>query len=94
MTVTDTRPPETPKKRRRVFPWVFLAVQTVFLAWVVLGGNAAQSVDCSNLTPEACQTARDVGTTVGLGLIIGLWVAVDFILGISYAVYRYAKRDR
>jgi hypothetical protein len=29
-----------------------------------------------------------------VALIIGLWVAVDFILGVSYLIYRLATRDR
>jgi hypothetical protein len=34
-----------------------------------------------------------VGTAVGAGLIVLLWVVVDVILGISYAVFRLARRS-
>ncbi|MFD3939116.1 hypothetical protein ACFWSF_09270 [Streptomyces sp. NPDC058611] len=41
-----------------------------------------------------CQDAGDVGTAIGVGLIIALWAAVDVILGITYAVYRLSRRQR
>ena len=33
----DTQPPQVqpPRKRRRVFLWVFLAIQVIFLGWVI-----------------------------------------------------------
>lgn len=87
-----------PRKRHRVFFWVFLAVQILFLIWVIAGAASGHG------TPESCQgrtgarlqlcnDASDVGTTIGVGLIIGLWVAVDFILGITYLIYRVASRQ-
>jgi hypothetical protein len=41
---------------------------------------------------KTCKDAGDVGTTIGVGLIIGLWAAVDVILGFTYVVYRLASR--
>ncbi|TDD90465.1 hypothetical protein E1293_03535 [Actinomadura darangshiensis] len=69
------------KHRHRVFPWVFLAVQIGFLIWIIAGVN-----DCNG--DSACQ----VGSTIGVGLIIALWVAVDIILGFTYLVFRLFKR--
>ncbi|MFJ9666350.1 hypothetical protein ACIRPP_17315 [Streptomyces sp. NPDC101219] len=90
-----SRPPQG--KRRRVFLWVFLAVQILFLVWVIWGASTASG------TPEACRgrtgddlrlcnDASDVGTTIGVGLVIALWAAVDVILGFTYLVYRLASR--
>ncbi|HKR51532.1 MAG TPA: hypothetical protein VJT72_18515 [Pseudonocardiaceae bacterium] len=80
------------------FPWVFLAVQVIFIVWIILGINSAgDSNDCSGLTGDAlkaCRDAGDVGTTIGVGLVIGLWAAVDIILGISYLVFRLGRRER
>ncbi|MFD5007191.1 hypothetical protein ACFWMV_30355 [Streptomyces mutabilis] len=39
-----------------------------------------------------CEDAGDVGTTLGVGLIIALWAAVDIILGFTYVVFRLARR--
>ena len=80
-----------------MFLWVFLAVQILFLVWVIWGASTASG------TPEACRgrtgddlrlcnDASDVGTTIGVGLVIALWAAVDVILGFTYLVYRHASR--
>ncbi|MFG2127615.1 hypothetical protein ACGFNV_07420 [Streptomyces sp. NPDC048751] len=86
-----------PKKRRRVFLWLFLAVQIAFLIWVITGAASGSGTpeDCRGLTGDdlkLCEDAGDVGTTIGVGLIIGLWAAVDVILGFTYVVYRLATR--
>ncbi|MFF0889978.1 hypothetical protein [Streptomyces sp. NPDC003456] len=87
-----------PEKRRRVFFWVFLAVQLLFLAWVIWGATTADGTpaECRGLTgddQDLCNDAHDVGTTIGVGLVIGLWVAVDFILALTYVIYRLATRQ-
>lgn len=85
-----------PRKRRRIFLWFFLAVQVLFIAWLISGVNAASgSEDCTGLTGDAlqlCRDANDAGTAIGAGLIVGLWMATDVILGITYAIYRITRR--
>ncbi|MFJ8464180.1 hypothetical protein [Streptomyces swartbergensis] len=90
-------PTEGPKKKpRRIFLWVFLAVQALFLIWIIVGVNeAGDDPSCEGLTGEAlelCRDAGDVGTAIGVGLVIGLWAAVDIILGITYGIYRLGQR--
>lgn len=92
MTDTIERTESPPKKRKRIFLWVFLAVQLIFIIWIATGANSAQSTSCSGLSAQDCQNAKDVGTTIGVGLIIFLWAAVDVILGLTYGVYRLARR--
>lgn len=80
-TETPASPPK--RKKRRVFLWTFLVVQLLFLIWlisalVVVGG-----------APDA---AAGAGATIGAGLVVAFWVAVDFILAVSYWIYRVAKR--
>lgn len=92
----STAPP--PRKRHRVFLWVFLAVQLLFLAWVIVGATGASGTpeECRGLTGDdldLCNDANDVGTTIGVGLVIGLWVAADFILALTYVIYRLASRQ-
>lgn len=102
-------PPAAPaRKRRRVFLWVFLAVQVLFLIWVIAGavtasGNdgAAAAAYC-HAHPDAYLSYADcvslygggskVGAAVGVGLVIALWAVADIILGIGYGVYRLARR--
>ncbi|WP_149548091.1 hypothetical protein [Streptomyces marokkonensis] len=85
-----------PKKRRRVFLWFFLAVQILFLIWVIAGAASGSGTpdECRSLTGDGlklCEDANDVGTTIGVGLVIGLWAAVDVILGFTYLIYRLAS---
>lgn len=86
-----------PKKRRRIFLWLFLAVQVLFLVWVVMGtaSGSGTSDECRGLTGDdlkLCDDAGDVGTAIGVGLVIALWAAVDVVLGFTYLIYRLAGR--
>ncbi|MFF1380698.1 hypothetical protein [Streptomyces sp. NPDC058308] len=81
----------------RVFFWVFLAIQVLFLIWVVAGlaSGSGASESCSGLSGDGlkvCEDAGDVGTTIGVGLIVGFWLATDFIVALTYAVYRISAR--
>lgn len=84
---------EKPKKRKRVFMWFFLAVQAIFIIWIIAGANSASSSgNCNGLDKASCDAATAVGTGIGVALVIGLWVAVDIILGIIYLVVRASRR--
>lgn len=93
--VQPTPPEQPPKKKRRVFLWVFLAIQVLFLIMVITGGSSNSDPDCTGYTAEQCKSlddAGDAGTAIGVGLLIALWAAVDVILGVTYGIYRLAKR--
>jgi len=79
-----------PRKRRRIFRWVFLAIQVAFLVWIITGiaGNSDNCAGKAGDALKACQAGTTVGTGIGVALIIGLWVAVDIILGITYLIIR------
>jgi hypothetical protein len=87
-------PPSAPRTKRPIFLWVFLAVQALFVVWIIGGvaGASGQPDTCEGLTPEQCNAAESVGTGIGVGLIVLLWVVVDFLLAVIYGVYRLAKR--
>src|SRR3954469_12097256 len=79
-----------PKKKRHIFRWVFLAIQALFLIWIIAGA-AGNSNNCDGKVGDAldaCQAGTAVGTGIGVALIIALWVAVDIILGITYLIFR------
>ena len=84
--MTETQTP--PRKKRRVFMWVILAVNALFLLWVIAGAKTGNS--CSNLTGDALTTcqAGQAGTAIGVFLIIVFWAMVDIILGVIYMVTR------
>jgi uncharacterized membrane protein YciS (DUF1049 family) len=83
-------PPQKPRKRRRIFLWFFLAVQVIFLIWIIAG---AQANHCNAQGSASANGACSAGTAIGVGLIIGLWVAADVILGISYIIFRLSTRN-
>lgn len=91
---TTTQTPTTPRRKRRIFMWVFLAVQALFLFWIIAGAHSGsgQPSDCGSLSAKTCNDASDAGTAIGVILIVGVWCVVDFLMGVGYAVYRLAKR--
>ncbi|MFI6087666.1 hypothetical protein [Streptomyces sp. NPDC051218] len=86
--------PAPGRKRSRWFMWAFLAVQLLFLLWVIFGAGSSSGApdDCGTLDAQTCNDAETAGTAIGVGLVIFLWALVDIILGISYAVVRLARR--
>lgn len=92
--MTTTHAPPTVRKPRRWFMWTFLLVQGLFIVWLIAGIASVSGGpgDCGELTRQACDDAHAAGATIGVGLIIGLWVAVDFILAVTYLIIRLARR--
>lgn len=82
------------KKHHHIFRWVFLAIQLVFLIWIIAGVASVGSspADCGTLTAEQCNAATGIGATIGAGLIVAFWLAVDFILGITYMIFHWSRR--
>jgi hypothetical protein len=70
--------------RFRIFTWVILAINAIFLIWIIVGISTRPNPD---------DTASNVGTAIGAGLIIGLWVAADLILGILWLITKPKTRD-
>lgn len=86
-------PAARPRKRRRIFLWFFLAVQVIFIIWLITGGVAADH-NVTHCVGQYCKGASEAGSAIGIGLIIVFWMVVDVILGVSYGVYRLATRPR
>jgi hypothetical protein len=98
-----------PKRKRRVFLWVFLAVQVIFIIWLIVGIasvgggiNASVVAQCHHqavtmgMTQSQCVSylggASKAGTGLGAIAIVIFWVVVDFILSVTYGIYRLARR--
>jgi hypothetical protein len=102
--VPPAEPTSPPRRRkRRVFLWVFLAIQVLFIVWIVAGASSASSsgtsVDCTGLSAADCQSLKDaaaagtaVGTGLGIAAVVITWCVVDFLVGFGYTVYRLARR--
>lgn len=82
------RPQPQPRKKRRVFMWVILAVNALFLVWFISGLTSGET--CTGKTGDALTTcqAGQVGTGIGVFLILFIWALVDVILGVIYMVTR------
>jgi len=97
-----------PWKPRRVFLWVFLAIQAVFIIWIIAGASTGGGINASvvaqchsqaagmGMTQAQCVSflggASKAGTAAGVGLIVVLWVVVDFLTGLTYGIYRLVRR--
>jgi hypothetical protein len=96
----------TTRKKRRVFRWVFLAIQILFVIWLIAGIAATHGDPnhCLNQGGAAlgggqagvdlCSNATDTGRAIGIGMVIALWVVVDVIVGGTYAVMKLAGRKQ
>jgi hypothetical protein len=76
---------EAPKKKRRIFLWVFLAIQAFFIIWIISAVAADPTSECSG-------NCEDAATGIAVFLQIMVWMIVDFLVGVGYAIYRLAKR--
>ncbi|GAB3676378.1 zinc ribbon domain-containing protein [Saccharopolyspora tripterygii] len=70
--------------RFRIFTWVILVINAIFLIWII-GGISTPT--------NPTDTAANVGVAIGVGLIIGLWVAADVILGVLWLITKPKTRD-
>jgi hypothetical protein len=68
---------------RHLFLYVFLLVQALFIVWIIGG---AQSAHCDAQGSQLDNSACTAGAGIAIGLIIGLWVAADVILGVGRLV--------
>ncbi len=53
MRTRDERKAARPRKKRRVFLWVFLGIQALFLAWVIYGASISTAPPPSQVA-SAC----------------------------------------
>jgi hypothetical protein len=75
--------------------WFFMAVQVLFIVWIIAGAGSSggDATDCGSLSQETCNDAEDIGTGLGVALIVVVWMVVDFLLAVIYGIYRLAKRN-
>ncbi len=78
--------------RFRIFTWIILIINVLFLIWIITGISSRPSATAA-LDLKTCQAASDAGTGIGVFLIIFLWVAADIILGIIWLITRKKTRD-
>ena len=55
-------------------------------------GLFKSQADCDKHYAVALNDATNVGKGIGAVLIVGIWVVIDFFLGLGYGIYRLASR--
>lgn len=78
----------------RIFTYVILAFNLAMIAWIASAAAATNSGvnDCTGQQySDACKAGTEVGGTIAIGLIIGVWVAGEIILGILWLVTNRKK---
>jgi hypothetical protein len=91
-------PPEAsqsapPRRKRRIFLWVFLAAQILFIIWIATSA-ADSGGSCQNLSAHACNDTKDVAHGAVVVVQVLAWVVFDIIVGGGYAIFRLASRRR
>lgn len=71
----------------RKMTWVFLIVNALFVFWIIGGVAARPSKDCPP-GDELCVEASDVGTGIGVAVIIFLWFLVFIVLSLIWFMTR------
>src|SRR4051794_9004418 len=83
-------PPVNSNSERPWFAYIFLVIQIVFGLWLLGGVGSAASADdsCTGPYTELCQDATTAGASIGIAIIMLIWMATDVILASTYFVFR------
>lgn len=82
------------KTKMRKFTWVILAINLLFLIWVIAGAaSGGDTSSCGSLSATDCENAQDVGKGIGVVLIIVFWAVVDVILGVLWLITNRRKPE-
>ena len=73
-----------------VFKWLFILFNIVMLAWFVGGLMQAGGV-VAGASSEAERAGATLGTAVGIGMVLTLWVMGDCILALFVVFTRGRK---
>src|SRR4051812_15572262 len=73
--------------------YIILIFNIVMLIWIIAGAasSGGDATDCGSLSQADCNAARDVGTGIGVFLLIVLWALGDIILGVIWLVTNRKK---
>jgi hypothetical protein len=86
---TDVHQPQlAPKRKVRVFTWVILVINLLFLIGVIAAVANSHKGTCNGLDTPTCNSAKDAGTAIAVIIVVVFWAAVDVILGIVWLVTR------
>lgn len=70
-----------------IIKWLFIIFNLLMLAWLVLGVGAAGDV-MNTAQSEAERAGAAIGTGLGVGMVLTVWVMGDIILGLLVLLTR------
>lgn len=80
------------KRRRGIFGWIFLITflgwNVLMIAWLV---TYSQDVSAIAVGSSAEEAGRNIGATLGVGMILFVWALGSIITGILALLTRGAK---
>lgn len=81
LTEFDWRP-KPARRRVRKITWVILAINVLFLVWVVFGVESVGNSTCTaGMTQPNCDTAKAISIAIGAFVANLLWLSVNVVLG-------------
>lgn len=89
----NTVQPSKPKRRwfprLRFMTWLFDLVFFGGLAYIIASGAMShKATDCNGLSQHDCQAATDVGSTIGIALLVVFWFAAIIVVGLIWLMTR------
>lgn len=84
----------TESRKRGVFGWIFLILFWAFNGLMALGlfnGLSTTAEQGAQLTNEAAQAGHAVGTALGIGVVLVVWVLGAALLGLFVLLTRGKK---
>ena len=73
------------KRKRRVFVWFFLALNLLFIWWIISVGRDANE-EIATCASQACKDGVETGTGIGVILILFVWAVVDVVVGLPVSM--------
>lgn len=63
----------------KLFKWAFILFNILMVIWIIAGLASTSDITA---TTDAEKAGAAIGTTLGLGFLVGIWVVGDIILGL------------
>lgn len=82
-------------KSWRKLTWFILAVNALFLFWIV-SGIASTGKSCAGQVGDSlssCQAGTAIGASIGVGIIVFFWAIIDLILLVIFLVTNKGQRS-
>ena len=76
---------------KRVMSWVLIAWTAIFVVWVAAAVADRPSKECPP-RDQLCQDASDVGTSLGVGIVVTLFFVGFVILSLVWLMTRPKRR--